>query len=335
MPKISVLIPVYNAEPFLDECMHSVLEQTFDDIEIICIDDGSKDNSGRMLDDFALKDERVKVIHKENTGYGHSMNLAISEASSEYIAIVEPDDYISKDALKILYSYVKENKQKGPIDFVKGNYYQFSTNKKPCVVEPFSKKYLSNRVIKPRKYIITFRGTGSIWTGLYRREWLIKNNVKFLETPGASYQDTGFYIKCIFEADRAIFIRDAVYYYRIDNQNSSVKDNSKVFAIVDEFNSLEDRYKGESKAVKIINSLKLDKYSWNYNRLSREGQLAFMEEYQKLIPILKNHEYYYEILGKEMLKDLYKSFGLTYPLSIDAESFLYRITRKIREKWLS
>ena len=101
MPKITVMMPVYNAEPFLDECMQSILTQTLKDIEILCIDDGSKDNSGVMLDEYASKDDRIRVTHKNNTGYGHSMNLAIREATGDYLAIVEPDDYIHKDAFKI------------------------------------------------------------------------------------------------------------------------------------------------------------------------------------------------------------------------------------------
>ena len=334
MPKITVMMPVYNAEPFLDECMQSILTQTLKDIEILCIDDGSKDNSGVMLDEYASKDDRIRVIHKNNTGYGHSMNLAIREATGDYLAIVEPDDYIHKDAFKILYSHVKKYEKKYSIDFVKGNFYEFSSDKKPKFIEPFSKKYLSDKIIHPIKHLETFQGGASIWCGIYRREWITKKNICFLETPGASFQDTSFYIKCLFEADRAIFINDGIYYYRTDNQGSSVKDNSKIFAIVEELKTLEERYMHTEKEKQIINSVKIDKYFWNYNRLDQESQSAFRKEFEKIIPIIQDRKYYCEIISKNMLKELYSDFNLDYPIDLEVKYFFSRITRRIRQKWL-
>ena len=94
MPKVSVIIPVYNVEKYLRQCLDSVINQTLKDIEIICVDDGSTDNCPNILDEYAAKDARIKIIHKKNEGYGKAMNVGISHASGEYIGIVEPDDYI-------------------------------------------------------------------------------------------------------------------------------------------------------------------------------------------------------------------------------------------------
>ena len=94
MPKISVIIPVYNVEKYLRECLDSVINQTLADIEIILVDDGSPDNCPQICDEYALKDNRIKVIHKENGGYGSAMNVGLEKATGEYIGIVEPDDYI-------------------------------------------------------------------------------------------------------------------------------------------------------------------------------------------------------------------------------------------------
>ena len=95
MVKVSIIIPVYNVERYLEECMESVLGQTLKEIEIICVNDGSSDGSPGILKEYARRDKRVILIDQENRGYGYAMNRGIERASGEYIGIVEPDDYVS------------------------------------------------------------------------------------------------------------------------------------------------------------------------------------------------------------------------------------------------
>lgn len=121
MPKISVLVPVYNVEAYLDQCMQSLLAQTFLDMEIICVDDGSTDNSARILDHYAASDERIRILRKENTGYGNSMNVALDHAVGEYVAILESDDFAEPDMLQRLY----ETAAARDIDVVKADYYNY------------------------------------------------------------------------------------------------------------------------------------------------------------------------------------------------------------------
>ena len=97
MIKISILVPVYNVEKYLEKCLDSILGQTFTKYEVICIDDGSTDKSGDILDQYALKDSRIRVVHKENSGYGKTMNQAIQLAKGQYIGIVESDDIIERN----------------------------------------------------------------------------------------------------------------------------------------------------------------------------------------------------------------------------------------------
>ncbi len=99
MSKISVLIPVFNVERYLKQCLDSIIGQSFQEIEVICVDDGSSDRSGAILDEYAQADSRIKVIHKKNTGYGNSMNAAIDSARGDYIAIIESDDFAEPDIL--------------------------------------------------------------------------------------------------------------------------------------------------------------------------------------------------------------------------------------------
>ena len=102
MPKVSVLVPIYNVEEYLDECLTSIAVQTLKDIEIICINDGSTDNSPRILQKYAKKYSNFIVINKKNSGYGDSMNRGLEKASGEYIGIVESDDFIEFNAFKEL-----------------------------------------------------------------------------------------------------------------------------------------------------------------------------------------------------------------------------------------
>ena len=125
MPKISVLIPIYNVEKYLRECLESLVNQTFQDIEFICINDGSTDSSLKILEEYAQKDSRIKIINKENSGYGASMNMGLDAASGEYIGIVESDDFVSSNMFEDLYNLAEKNNA----DIVKSDYYTYLTSK--------------------------------------------------------------------------------------------------------------------------------------------------------------------------------------------------------------
>ncbi|MBS7046628.1 MAG: glycosyltransferase family 2 protein, partial [Eubacterium sp.] len=109
MPKISIIVPVCNVEKYLSKCLDSIVNQTLKEIEIICIDDGSTDDSGAILDSYSQKDSRIKVIHKKNSGYGNSMNVGMDCAEGEYIGIVESDDCILPEMYEELYKAAKES----------------------------------------------------------------------------------------------------------------------------------------------------------------------------------------------------------------------------------
>ena len=109
-PKISVIVPCYNVEKYLVHCLDTIRSQTLINLEVICINDGSTDETGRILADFAREDKRFVVINKTNTGYGDSMNLGLLKAKGDYIGIVESDDFIEKDMFEKLYKIAEEKK---------------------------------------------------------------------------------------------------------------------------------------------------------------------------------------------------------------------------------
>ena len=279
MAKVSILMPACNVEKFIRECMDSVVNQTLKDIEIICLDDGSKDSTGEILDEYAANDPRVKVIHKPNSGYGNSMNIGLDNATGEYIGIVETDDWIDPDMFERLYDTAKRLN----LDTVKANYFTYMTQPEPKstyneILEPV---HCYERVFSPTDHKEIFRVRACIWSGIYRRQMLIDNNVRFNETPGASYQDTGFAFKVWASTKRACLLKDAFLHYRVDNANSSVKSAAKVYCICSEYESeqefLDKNPEMKEKLEYLMWSLKYEHYRWNLERLSLEFKPEFLE----------------------------------------------------------
>ena len=108
-PEISIIVPVYNVEKYLKRCIDSILNQSFTNFELILVDDGSTDNSGKIIDEYAIKDERIKVIHKENGGQGSARNRGLDIAKGNYIGFVDSDDWIHKDMYKCMYKIINED----------------------------------------------------------------------------------------------------------------------------------------------------------------------------------------------------------------------------------
>lgn len=297
--KISVLLPIYNAEKFLSKSLGEVLNQTLKDIEFICINDGSTDSSLKMIKDYAEKDERIVVIDKDNHGYGESMNQGLNVAKGKYIAILEPDDFVDNTMYETLYDLA----EKYNADVVKSNYYEYETktdnNTYLEVLEGLPYETLINAHLN--KSIIHMRPC--IWSAIYKREFLEKNHIRFNETPGASYQDTAFAFKVWVSAERVIFTKDAFLHYRIDNDNSSVNSSGKIFSICDEFQAMQSflnlNYKWRDEYSGILQVLKLDSYLWNLGRITSEYKEVFFD--QMALEFLKAK--YEGFLDKQLFDD--------------------------------
>lgn len=273
--KVSILVPICNVEKYLDKCLQSIISQTLKDIEIICINDGSKDNSLAIIKKYADKDKRIVVIDKVNTGYGDSMNQGLSIAQGDYIGIVESDDFVDKDMFFDLYKLAIES----DADIVKSNYYLYWDNPEKEVY--YNNLRTEQKAIGKSAREKIFWGSSAIWSAVYRREWLQQNNIKFLPTPGASYQDTSFNFKVAALAKNVVVTPNAYLRYRQDNANSSVKNASmeKVYLLHKEWEEVK-RFIDDNK----LNSynryyvtLKFDGYMWNYSRISREDKSIYFK----------------------------------------------------------
>ena len=241
MIKVSIIIPVYNVQAYLVECMDSVVRQTLKEIEIICINDGSTDNSLEILKSYAEKDKRIIIIDKENGGYGVGMNIGIEKASGEYLGIVEPDDFVPLNMYEDLYNIAKINE----LDFVKADFYRFKRNADNGNME-LTYNHLSsskkdyNIVFNPSEKPEALRYIMNTWSGIYRREFIEKYHIRHNETPGASFQDNGFYFQTFVFGKRAMIIDKPYYMNRRDNPNSSVHNSEKVYCMNIEYDYIRE-----------------------------------------------------------------------------------------------
>ena len=243
MAKISIVVPVYNVQEYLQQCLDSITNQTLKDIEVICVNDGSTDNCKKILDNHAKKDNRFKVIHKGNSGYGNTINIGIENATSDYVGIVESDDFIAETMYEELYNCaLKTNSHV----IRAGHKRVYQDDRKEMYIAPYPILYSLEEEIKcvlnnecTTQELMSFFGVKCTWVGIYSIKFLEKYNIRHNETEGASFQDTGFLFKVFMYASNVSFIKDELYYYRIDNPNSSMKSKSKLNAINNEYNFMQ------------------------------------------------------------------------------------------------
>ena len=300
-PVISILVPICNVEKYLGQCLDSLVNQTLKDIEIICLNDGSTDSSLKIIRKYAKLDSRIVVVDKKNTGYGDTMNLGIKKARGEYIGIVESDDFVDPEMFNDLYELAKRNNS----DIVKSNFYYYFTdlsengsqydkeigavwsNELQKVIADHNTKAnlipdnMNGKTVCPRDNCEwLFYLPPSIWSAIYKKSFIESNKIRFLPTPGASYQDTGFAFKALSVADQVTLNSHAYLHYRQDNEKSSINNPGKVMCVVDEHKEIRNFLQKNSLYTtnmrKIANHLKFGNYKWNLNRLSLDLALEFL-----------------------------------------------------------
>lgn len=299
--KLSILVPICNVERYLSQCLESLINQTLKNIEIICINDGSKDDSLKIITDFAKKDDRIIIIDKPNSGYGDSMNRGLKAAKGEYIGIVESDDFIEENMFYELYCLAK----KYNTDITRGEFFLYWQDKGDLYR---SEKHFFNynKVFCLESCQEYLRLPPAIWTAIYRRDFLDKYDIRFLATPGAAYQDTSFFIKTAFSA-KSIYVTNSVFlHYRQDNANSSVKDTSldKAMCLDKEYAECDDfieQWKGVSEeSYKEYNSKRLTAMLWNLERISTSDAVKYSFFIKGLMMSIINSGIYHKNLFSKM-----------------------------------
>lgn len=276
---VSIVVPCCNVEKYLDECLSSIVKQTLKEIEIICINDGSKDKTIDIIKKYAAKDSRIVVVDKPNSGYGDSMNIGFSKARGRYIGIVESDDFIEPNMFEKLYKTAREF----DADVVKSNFWFYWSNPERNELHEYFKKEECGYVICPHEYDngSLYGRKPSIWSAIYKREFIEKNNISFLPTPGASFQDTSFTFKVYSSAKKMVCLYDSFLHYRQDNENSSVNNaDKKIEFVFKEYREIE-RFINEGPYKKelypIYAAAFYDTCMWTYERLSVSKRYGFLK----------------------------------------------------------
>lgn len=285
MAKVSIIVPAYNVEPYLVECMESITRQTLEDIEIICINDGSTDGTLKILKSYAEKDPRIVLIDKENGGYGIGMNIGLSVATGEYIGIVEPDDFVPVNMFGDLYEIAKANN----LDFVKADFYRFERASNGDMFLTYNhldrKNLYYNKVFDPSHTPEAIRFIMNTWSGIYRKAFLDEYHIRHNETPGASFQDNGFWFQTFAFAKRGMIIDKPYYMNRRDNPNSSVKNVQKIYCINAEYDHIRDvlmQYPETWERFKTYYTLKRFHNSVaTLRRISNEFKKDYVERFSK------------------------------------------------------
>lgn len=227
---ISIIIPVYNVENYIKRAINSVIEQTYKNLEIILIDDGSKDSSGAICDEFADMDSRIKVIHQKNFGVSAARNAGIRIATGKYIAFVDPDDVISNRMYEFLYKAISENNCK-----IATCKYKIFAEKLPI----FDNSYEMNLVVGDdiiKKLLEDKEITNYSWDKLYLRELFCD-----IEYPvGKKYEDLGIMFKVLLKVDRIAYLDMKLYGYFM--RNDSITGNYNVKSIIDFSEMVKSRY---------------------------------------------------------------------------------------------
>ncbi len=278
MIKVSVIVPVYNVAAYLPDCLESLLKQTLREIEIIAVDDGSNDESPDILARYAKGDARVRVVTQENGGYGRAMNAGIAAATGDYVGILEADDVAAPEMYKSLW---KEARHSGA-QIVKADFYRFETRngeKRLTLVPLTADESWYGRLVDPSREPDALRLVMNTWSGIYLRSFLLENGIRHNETPGASYQDNGFFFQTMCLARRVLFVNEAYYQNRRDNPGSSVYDKGKVYAMCGEMAFVKDflTARGLWETFKDIYHFKLlSNYEFTYRRIAAEMRGEFL-----------------------------------------------------------
>lgn len=288
MLKISIIVPVYNVEKYLEECLESIINQTYSNIEIIIINDGSTDNSKFICETYKRKDNRIELLNKKNGGLSSARNMGLLYSTGEYVLFIDSDDYIRLDMCEILVKHIIET----GADIIWFNYYNLD-NKNNIKYNNLVKEYKLynelNRVFW-KDLLYKYKLNEVVWNKIYKRN-IIPNKVFF---EGKIHEDTFAFIQILKNATKIKMIKESLYYYRSNRKNSimHIKNNSNII----DFDAI------DALLIKCVDFKR-------YSNLDRESNIALFYAYIYALDSLmklSNNEY---ILEKRYL---YKSLRALY-----------------------
>ncbi|ELC8443043.1 glycosyltransferase [Clostridium perfringens] len=230
--KISVIIPVYNCEEYIEKCLESIIMQNFESYEIIAINDGSTDKSLEILNEYSRKYNFITVLDRKNSGQGAARNYALKFSKGKYIMFVDSDDYLSgKKSFSFLYNQMEKNK----LDLLIYNYNLISDNKVISSGLQFESDNICTQVEIIKKFLNTNEIEGFACNKLFRKDIILANNISFLENQ--KFEDIPMVVKYLINSKKIMFNNEKIYNYVIRNGSTTRKINLKI--LLDEVNSMD------------------------------------------------------------------------------------------------
>ena len=224
---VSIIIPVYNVEQYIEQCLESAVNQTLKEIEVIVIDDGATDSSGDIADDYAKKYDNLKVIHKPNGGLGSARNAGLQHAKGEYIYFLDSDDYIELNAMEALYFQSKQENL-DILFFSAKSFYENPELQKIISTEQYKRKSQLGKIMSGKESFLCVMREREYMTSVcirfYRREFLINGNFTFKE--GIIHEDEAFAFLTYVYSSRVKIISDAYFHRRV--RNNSIMTSKKI-----------------------------------------------------------------------------------------------------------
>lgn len=295
MLKISVIIPVYNVAKYLPECLDSVLEQTFNEIEVIAVDDGSTDDSGKILEEYAAKDNRLKVIHQKNAGVSAARNAGLDIATGDYICFVDGDDYLDRNAFTELSAEIAHTPETDI--FVFGFKNVLKGKVLPCNSYHTKLKEATSQCFSKKNFIWNL-GNSSCGK-LFKRDFLNTHQLRFAKGVPLA-EDGTFCIECVMFNPSVKFVAKDYYVYRIFRENSTMVSEYELDKeiLCWDYIKTQPFYLNASREDKLIIDIKVcGGLLYRYSLLSegkRRKNLHYLEEYKNYL----DNEYSKEELTK-------------------------------------
>lgn len=294
-PKISIIVPVYNVEKYLEDCLNSILNQNFSDYEIICVNDGSTDDSSQILKMYENKIQKIKIIHQENKGLSEARNTGIRFATGVYICFVDSDDMLVENSLKIMWEAV-ENEYPDIVGYETAELlYEDEKLREIENKDEYYRVVGEYSGIKPgREFFVEMIENNdfveSAWLMLIRRDWLKNKNCLF--SSGVLYEDSIFAIECYFKCEKMKHIKKQLYVYRV-RHNSIMTEKYR-------FKHIYFRIWQFSECLKVI-------YTYARNQREIKALSKYAEQSMVNIKRINNYLTYEE---KEKICDLDSLYGL-------------------------
>lgn len=286
MVKLSIIVPIYNVEKYLDRCVSSILNQTFTDFELILVDDGSPDNCGKMCDEYAKQDSRVKVIHKKNGGLSDARNYGIDIAKADYISFVDSDDYVAVDMYKILYDNLIQN----DADVSTCGYYKCYKDKnipnfKECKEDVYilSPKEAIQGVLEDKKISV------EAWGKIYKTS--LFDNVRY---PVGRLSEDAFTTPTILnKAKKVVATTQPLLYYSmredgITGSDFKIRDLDVIDAYKLNLKLVRDKFPSLTKQAEFR---VLWSYTYVLKKMLESKKLTDFEEYNKIVSIIRRNTF--------------------------------------------